>query len=450
MSRRRAIVVGGGLAGIAAALDLAAAGATVTLLEVRPRLGGAAYSFEREGLEVDNGQHVFLRCCNEYRALLRRLGAERETVLQEQLSIPVLSPDGTRGRLRRSGLPAPLHLAGALATYPFLSPAERVRAGLVALALGRLDRDDPALDERSFGDWLRERRESAAAVDALWNLIALPTLNLRAQDASLALAAMVFQTGLLTKADAGDVGYSRAPLSRLHHDYAESALRAAGVDVRLRARVRGVAPGQNGGVTVDSDSGVLDADAAIVAVPHGRANGILPRGAVSEGIERLGSSPIVNLHVVYDSRVTDVDFAAGVRTPVQWLFDRTQSSGLERGQHLAISLSGAEREMAMSNAELRDEFVPALEALLPGARGARLVDFFVVRETNATFRSVPGTAKLRPGPRTGVDGIFLAGAWTATGWPATMEGAVRSGRAAAAEVLSAPLRSGRPVMEVAS
>jgi squalene-associated FAD-dependent desaturase len=426
------VVVGGGLAGITAALDLADAGAQVTLLEVRTRLGGAAYSFEREGLEIDNGQHVFLRCCTGYRALLERLGVTDRTLLQERLSIPVLAPGGRRGTLARTALPTPLHLAGALATYPFLSPLQRLRAASTARALSKLDLDDPSLDSQSFGSWLAGRGESQAAIDSLWNLIALPTLNLPADRASLAMATKVFQTGLLDAADAGDVGYSRVPLSQLHAEPAERALNGAGVDVRLKTRVHMV----RSGVEVDSDAGAFSADAAVVAVPHDRAAGMVPEGAIDLQLDRLGTSPIVNAHVVYDRAVTDLPLAAGLHTPVQWLFDRTEESGLSGGQHLALSLSGADREMAMSNEELRDELVPALAELLPEASEARVADFFVVREHAATFRAEPGSGKLRPGPRTGVPGLFLAGAWTATGWPATMEGAVRSGHAAAREALA--------------
>src|SRR6202030_3693433 len=173
---------GGGLAGITAALDCAAAGASVTLVEVRRRLGGAAYSFERDVLEMDNGQHVFLRCCEAYRALLRRLGSEHLVRVQPRLDIPVLKPGAPPARLRRSSLPAPLHLAGALARYPHLSAMQRLGAARAAFALMRLgqvsDERAQELERLTFGEWLARHGQGPEAVSALWDLIALPTLNL--------------------------------------------------------------------------------------------------------------------------------------------------------------------------------------------------------------------------------------------------------------------------------
>ena len=236
----RVVVIGGGLAGIAAALDCAAADAEVTLVEVRPRLGGAAYSFEREGLRMDNGQHVFLRCCTAYRALLERIGGERGVFVQRRLQIPVVSPGGRQTILRRTGLPAPLHLAGALARYHHLTVAERLGAARAALALGRLDPDGAGVDEQNLGEWLAAHGQGARAVAALWDLIALPTLNLPAAQASLALGAFVFRTGLLERADAGDIGFHRGALSEIVGDPAERALRAAGVELRLGWRAGAV------------------------------------------------------------------------------------------------------------------------------------------------------------------------------------------------------------------
>jgi hydroxysqualene dehydroxylase len=440
---RRIVVVGGGLAGIAAALDCARAGASVTLLESRGRLGGAAYSFVREGIVVDNGQHVFLRCCTAYRELLERIGATALVTLQPRLSIPVLAPGGETAWLRRSDLPAPLHLAGALARYRFLGRWQRASLALAMNALRGVDPDDPAADARSFGDWLSEHGQSREAVEVMWELIGRPTLNLVAADASLAQAAHVFQQGLLRDKTAGDVGYTRVPLGEIHDVAACGALAAAGVEVRLRLGATAIVPGQDGFRVEAGGVPPVAADAVILAVAHNRAARLLPPGSGVDltRLGRLRTSPIVNLHVVYDRPVLEVPFAAGVRTPVQWIFDRTRASGLERGQYLAISLSAAKAELDMSVDDLRGRFLPAVAELLPGARDAEVEMFFVTREHAATFRAAPGARALRPGPRTALAGLVLAGTWTDTGWPATMEGAVRSGHAAAREALRVALPS---------
>jgi squalene-associated FAD-dependent desaturase len=435
----RVVVIGGGLAGITAALDCADAGAQVDLVEVRRRLGGAAYSFEREGLQLDNGQHVFLRACAAYRGLLARLDSAQRVSIQPRLEIPVLRPGCEPAVLRRAALPPPLHLAGALARYPHLTLRQRASAARAALALARLRADDEALDRVTFGDWLSRHGQGPRSVSALWDLIALPALNLPAAEASLALGAFVFNNGLLKATDAADIGFHVATLGETICEPATRALSAAGVEVRLgwRAeRLRRVASG----FEVDGREEALGAEAVIVAVPHGRAAALLEPviGTAAHRFERLGSSPIVNLHVVYDRPVCKEAFAAGVDTPVQYLFDRTAAAGAPEGsQYLAVSLSGAEREMGMSVDALRALYLAALEELLPLARGAKVEFFMATREHAATFRAAPGVAALRPGPETTVAGLVLAGAWTDTGWPATLEGAVLSGHAAAARALRA-------------
>jgi squalene-associated FAD-dependent desaturase len=413
----RVTVVGGGLAGIAAALELADGGAQVELLEARPRLGGATFSVERNGLSMDNGQHVFLRCCTAYIAFLERLGVADRVHLQRKLELPVLAPGGRRAWLSRSSLPAPLHLSGSLARFGHLSARERLQAVRAALALRDLDLADPALDERTFADWLAEHGQSPRAVEAFWDLIVLPTVNLRSQEASLALATKVFQTGLLESSSAADIGWAAVPLGTLHGDAAERALAAAGVEVRLRSPVGSLAEST--------------ADAVVLAVPRKEAAELLGRPELLA----LGAAPIVNLHVVYDRQVTDLEFAAGVDTPVQFVFDRTESSGLREGQYLAVSLSAADDFDHRRVDDLRAEFAPELARLFPAAADAEIRDFFVTREPNATFRQAPGTAALRR--VVGPPGVHVAGAWTDTGWPATMEGAVRSGVAAAHSALAA-------------
>ena len=431
------VVIGGGLAGITAALDCADAGARVTLVEVRRRLGGAAYSFEREGLLMDNGQHVFLRCCVSYRGLLARLGSEDRVTIQPRLEIPVLKPRARTAALRRGSLPAPLHLSGALARYPHLSVRERVRAARAALALARLDPSAEELDRVTFGDWLSRHGQSANAVRNLWDLIALPSLNLPAADASLALAAFVFRTGLFSGSDRADIGFHQGTLDEVIGEPAARALSSAGVEVMLGSRAERLQL-LDGVFQIHGPPEELSGEVAIVAVPPMRAATLLEPllGASAKALRALGSSPIVNLHVLYDRPVCPLSFAAGVRTPVQYLFDRTASAGAPAGcQYLAISLSAAEREKQMSVEELREEYIPALARLLPRARHARVELFVATREHAATFRAAPGVRALRPRPRTSLPGLVLAGAWTATDWPATLEGAVLSGHAAARAAL---------------
>jgi squalene-associated FAD-dependent desaturase len=434
----RVVVVGGGLAGITAALRCADAGREVTLLEGRPRLGGLTYSFRRDGLDIDNGQHVFLRCCTAYRALLDRLGVADQVYLQDRLDIPVRSAaDGRAARLRRNGLPAPLHLGGALLRYRLLSPAQRLRFVRAALAMRRLDRAAPAVDGQSFGDWLRSRGQDSRTVDALWNLVGVATLNARADDASLALAAMVFQVGLLTDPGAADVGWSLVPLQRLHGDAAATRLSATGATVHTATRVTHLSA-RAGGWHVSTGTGEYVADQVVLAVAPGAAQALAPPGAVTGPAgwaERLGSSPILNVHVVLDRRVLEEPFVAAVGSPVQWVFDRTGQSGLAGGQYLAVSLSAAQAWVDLPVAAIRDRLLPELARLLPGVGASTVTDFFVTRERDATFRPAPGSQALRAPAVSGLPGLFLAGAWTDTGWPATMEGAVRSGDAAARALL---------------
>jgi squalene-associated FAD-dependent desaturase len=438
MAESPVLVVGGGLAGISAALRLADAGRQVVLVEKRPRLGGAAFSFVRDGLAVDNGQHVFLRCCTAYQWYLDRVGARGDVVLQDRLDIPVLAPDGRRARLfRTAGVPAPAHLGAALATYRVLSPADRVRAVRGALALRRLDPRDHSLDGRTLGAFLRAHGQNSATIEALWGIVATATLNLAPDEASLALAAKVFRTGLLDSAPAADVGYAAVPLGRLHDDAAAKALADAGVEVLLDTAVRRVEPGSTAQVEGPDGARALQIGAVVLAVPHAEAAAVVPAlaGTPAARAKGLGASPIVNVHVVYDRKVTDLAFAAAVGSPVQWFFDRSESSGLAEqrpgAQYLAVTVSAASGLVDRPSKQVLAEFVAELARLLPAAARAEVLDAFVTRERRATFRQAAGSWALRPSAGEGPEGVWLAGAWTDTGWPDTMEGAVRSGVTAA-------------------
>jgi uncharacterized protein with NAD-binding domain and iron-sulfur cluster len=203
------------------------------------------------------------------------------------------------------------------------------------------------------------------------------------------------------------------------------------VVTRTHAVVRAIVPAGDGWL-VHTEAGPVNADTVVLAVPPMDAARLLPPGAIPapERLPALGASPIVNVHVIYDRTVLPVPLAAAVRSPVQWVFDRTAAAGLPTGQYLAISLSAADDWVDRPSGEIRSVFLPALAELLPRARGASVRELFVTRERRATFRQGVGSAALRPGAATALPGLLLAGAWTDTGWPDTMESAVRSGRAA--------------------
>jgi uncharacterized protein with NAD-binding domain and iron-sulfur cluster len=501
VTARHVVVVGGGLAGITAAIALREAGIGVTVLEARPWLGGATCSFSRRGLMIDNGQHVFLRCCTSYRQLLARLGVTGSVAIQDRFDVTVLAP-GRRARLRRDALPGPLHMTRALAAYQLLSVPERWRVARAALAMRFLDPGRNGIDGQSLGDWLGARGQNERARRRLWDLFIVSALNIDGDGASLALAATVIRTALLSAADAADIGVPAVPLGELHGQAAAGLLARLGAQLRLGAKavaVRpvpgggfrvplahgadgaaataeeaapggdGAAPGGDGaapggdGAAVGADGAAVGADGAdgadpgetalsadgvVLAVPAGQAARLLPAGAAVGGArwEKLGSSPIVNVHVVYDRRVTRLPFAAAVDSPVQWVFDKSRQARLGTGQYLAVSLSAADRYVDVPTARLREVFLPALQELFPAAREAGVTDFFVTRERRATFRQAPGCGALRPGAATALPGLVLAGAWTDTGWPDTMEGAVRSGQNAAAELirqLAGPATAGR-------
>ena len=435
MSRPQVVVCGGGLAGIAAAVEAAGLGAEVTLVERRPFLGGKAFSFTdpETGREVNNGQHVYLGCCPAYIRLLRLLGTLGHTSLQRRLDAPVRDRAGRRGALRAAPLPAPLHLGLSFAAYPHLSAAEKASALRALGALAAMSEGARReLDGVSFADWLADRGQSPGAVRRFWDLIVLPTCNDRGDRVSAALAAFVFRRGFLQTSWGSGIGWSRVGLTRLVNPAARQFLAARGGRVVSGAAVAEVRPG----AVALADGATLPADAVVLALPPGRASAVCPEALPAD--PALGASPIVNVHVWYDRPVMDEPFTAVVDSPVQWIFNRTVMGGGDgSSHHLAISISGAREEVGVPRAKLAAAMRAELEELLPRARAAEALATAVVKEPQATFAQAPGQAARRPGVATPLPGVALAGAWTATGWPATMEGAVRSGIAAARHVLGA-------------
>lgn len=430
MSRRHVVVCGGGLAGIAAACEASGMGARVTLVERRPFLGGKAFSFTdaESGREVDNGQHVFLGCCSAYMRLLALLGTLDRTTLQRRLDVPVRDRAGRVGHLRAAPLPVPVHLALSFAAYPHLSARQKA-AALSVLARIRLmrPRDMAAIDDVSFADWLAAHGQDEEAVARFWDLIVLPTCNDRSALVSAGLASFVFREGLLTTTGGSAIGWSRVGLTRLVDPAARRLIERRGGRV---VTGQAVVEAAETGVRL-SDGSWIAANGVVLALPPSRV-----RDVASDALARdpgLGSSPIVNVHLWYDRPVMDELFTAVLDGPTQWVFNRTAMGhpSADRATHLAVSISGARVEIELGRADLARLVTDELALLFPRARAAQVLGTAVVKEPRATFAAAPGQAALRPGPRTPLPGVAIAGAWTDTGWPATMEGAVRSGIRAA-------------------
>ncbi len=411
----KAVVIGGGLAGLAAALELVDAGHEVTVLEARPTLGGAVQTLpEREGDPApppDNGQHVALGCCLEYARFVDRVG-QSASLRRLRLSMPVI---GEEGRVERLG-------AGAVALlrYGHLSVGERLRVARVARRLGRLRPLDH--DDETFGSLLRRLGSSPTAIDRFWDVFMRPALNLPSDEASAALGIFTVQTALLAGAAASDLLLPVAPLGEMHGDAAGRALAAGGATVRLRARV----------VELDGDEAVLadgdrvPGDAFVVALPPRESTELLKEPPVE-----LTDSPIVSVHLLFDRQILPHPLAALLASPAHWVFDRgalTNHAPEEGRQYLTVVASGVPDLAATRGRELVELMQQALTERLGSAE---LIWSRVSREPEATFAPTPGTAAVRPGPETLRPNVARAGAWTATGWPATMEGAIRSGRAAA-------------------
>jgi squalene-associated FAD-dependent desaturase len=410
----KVVVVGGGLAGLAAALELVDAGHPVSLIEARPMLGGAVQTLpERDGdpsPPPDNGQHIALGCFTAYRAFLARIG-QAGAVRRSPLALPVIAPDG------RTAAIAPG--VGGLLRYRHLSLADRLAVARVTRTLARLNPVEH--DDETFAALLRRLGQSESVIERFWDVFMRPALNLPSAEASAALALFTVQTALLADREASDVVLPAAPLGWMHGEAAAAALARGGAVVRTRARVTALA--EDAAILADGER--VAADAFVVAVPPSESARLL-----GEAAPRLGESPIVSVHLLFDRLLLRAPLAALLGSPAHWVFDRGRLTGHEpgRGQYLTVVASGAPDLAALRGRELVELVASELTERLGRAE---LAWSRVSREPAATFAGRPGTARLRPGPRTARENVVRAGAWTDTGWPATMESAVRSGRRAA-------------------
>ncbi len=444
------------MAGLTAALDLADAGRRVALFERRPFVGGKAYSFDdpNHHVELDNGQHITMRCCTAFQALLERLGCEDIVRYQDALEVAVIDPRST-GRhvsvlsraevswLRRFNLrllPAPLHLAPSLTMYEHLSTVEKARLALALEPIRRMSESDRrALDRQSFADFLLAHQQTPRVIERFWDLIVLPTCNDRSADVSAAQAIQVFQEGFSRESAAADIGNFVRGLGEVA-ETALSRLRERGGEIHLNAAASALTvEGKSVTALRYGRDQELEVSGVVVALPPKQAMSLIPAGwRRREPFWRLGQfevSPIVNVHMRWDRPVMQRDFVAVLDDDAQFIFNRSKLHGWGDEHWISVSLSGAHELAALPQPEVAARVERAVRRALRRTQDATLLASRVIKESEATFRPKPGMASHRLRARTSMANLFLAGAWTATGWPATMESAVRSGHAAAAAVL---------------
>ena len=454
-SERRVVVIGGGLAGMAAACALATAGVKVMLLESKPRLGGRAASFPdaASGELVDNCQHVSMGCCTNLSDFCRRVGIDH--LLSREPTLYFQDEQGTVSRMRAWPLPAPLHLIPAFACARYLTIGDKIR---IAYGMGRLTRRTSAPEGVSFRDWLLAHRQTTRTCDRFWGLVLTSALNETLENVDFRYARQTFVEGFLRHRASGVVEIPKAPLSEFYGRTLEDWLVRHGVDLRLGTAATGLEIADDSVTGCRTRDGALPhADHYLLATTFGRVADLLPEKSLADHPEfarlaKIGTSPITSVHLWYDRPVMDLPHLVPVGRTIQWLFRRTASnphdgrpaSGAddqpierlaEGGQYVQAVISAARELSAMGNEEVFRRIAAEIEAILPAARAARIVRHRVVTERSATFSVRPGIDRWRPSQTTGVANLWLAGDYTRTGWPATMEGAVRSGYLAAERIL---------------
>lgn len=443
------IIIGGGLAGLSSAVALAEAGCRVRLLESRPHLGGRATSYWLpDGSHVDNCQHVTLRCCTNLEDFYRRVGASEKIRYYNRLFF--MDTRGRRGVIESSPLAPPFHLGPSFALFPSLTWADKYSIARAMLAITRSGGCPADADGVSMLDWLRKHGQTDGAIARFWQVVLVSALNeeLPRTDARYAIA--VFWKGFLSTRRGFEVGIPSVPLAELY-DGCRDAITRRGGEVRTRAAIREIRVAGDTVASLRSDDGTeLAADFFISAIPQDTLLELLPpefvsREPVFSNLRNLKTSPITGVHFWYDRPVMSEPFLTLLDRTTQWVFNKSRlfdehapgGPAGEDGQYLQLVISASYGLLPLSRQEIINLCSRELLDVLPATRAARLVKATVIKEAHATFSPEPGCDRWRPPQRTALKNFFLAGDWTATGWPATMEGAVRSGYLAAEALLAA-------------
>ncbi|MGZ0162374.1 MAG: hydroxysqualene dehydroxylase HpnE [Planctomycetales bacterium] len=462
-SGRRVVIVGGGLAGLAAASALASRGMRVTVLESRPRLGGRASSIvDRDtGETIDNCQHVAMGCCTSFRQFCEETGCS--DLFETQKELYFVGPPGQAKvvRFAASSLPAPLHLASSFLKMPWFTLGEKrqIASGLRALAKDRTKTD------RSFQEWLDGQRQSETVQRRFWHLVLVSALSESLDRISFHHARKVFVDGFLASREGWEVSIPTVPLDDVYETRIAASLRKHGADTRVKSGVRRLIMSDERVTGVElRDGSTVAGDEFVLAVPQYLVKSMLPDELADHAdvaaLDRLETAPIASMHLWYDQPLTDLPHATFVDRLSQWMFNRTVLSSAspqpnlsprppggevavsaagegqnDEGCRLQVVISAAHDLSAMSEQEVIAKVDSELREVWPDNREARLLNGRMITEHRAVFSPLPGVDELRPVQQSPISNLQFAGDWTRTGWPATMEGAVRSGYLAAENVL---------------
>jgi len=443
------IVIGGGLAGLAAGVALAESGWRVRLFEQRPYLGGRATSYVLpSGEHVDNCQHVTLGCCTNLDDFYRRVGSANKVKFFDRLFF--LDPQGRSGALQAGILPAPFHMAGAFATFAPLSLGDKLS---IALAMMRIlftagkPKEVATPEGMSMLEWLKSQKQTPRAIERFWRVVLVSALDEELDRTDARFGIDVFWKAFLSNRTGYRMGVPAVPLAELY-DGCRIAIEQKGGEVSLRAPVRAVRCKNGAIAAVQFDNSREEsADAYIFAIPHTALDTLLPSeiknaNPALASLDKIKASPITGVHFWFDRPVTNEPFITLLDTNVQWVFNKTalytdQSDAPVPGaqQYLQLVISASYDLLKKTREEIIDLCLTEIRQALPAACQAQLVKATVIKEAAATFSPEPGVDRFRPAQTTNTPCLFLAGDWTATGWPATMESAVRSGYLAAEAVL---------------
>ena len=459
MPTRTVVIIGGGIAGLATAVRLIRYGIKPIVLEKRPFLGGRAFSFvdSDTGIEIDNGQHVFIGACDQFQQYIKDIGASDQIKLEKRIGFPVLKR-GKTSWLKARKLPGALANLSALLGYRHVGLTGKLMIlwGLLSIKFTRLSKNS-FHDLITFDEWLRDHGQNNETIQNFWNLIILPSLNDDITEVSAHTGIQLFKVALLGAAQNPAMGIPLSGLSTLVGENAKKYIESNGGEIRTGVDVESlhIAKGRIAGAyTVNGE--LIEGEAVVSAVPAAAMTPLIPEGSAESTdfftpAKTVKTAPIVAVHIWYDRPVLTEKFVATLDSPLQWVFNDTDlKSREESGQHIVISLSGAWEWQDRTKQELREIFTGEMAKIFPAAQSATITKFTVVKMLEATFRVLPGSQKLRLTQRTPLPGFYLAGDWTDTGWPSTMESAVRSGNLAAEYIVEdtgTGERSSQPLSE---